>query len=143
MSRKGPSDPRWEASVELEVPFHDVDAATIVWHGHYYKYFEIARTALMRKLDYDVPAMRASGFAWPVIDSRCRYVSPLRYGQRFTVRAWITEYEHRLVIRYDLTDNDGGQRVARGTTTQVAVEIETLTMRLTSPPALLERLSPR
>ena len=24
-------------SVELEVPFHDVDSLHIVWHGHYYK----------------------------------------------------------------------------------------------------------
>jgi acyl-CoA thioester hydrolase len=30
--------------VELDVPFHDVDLQRVVWHGHYYKYFEVART---------------------------------------------------------------------------------------------------
>ena len=37
-----------ETSVEIEVPFHDVDALRIVWHGHYYKYLELARTQLLR-----------------------------------------------------------------------------------------------
>jgi len=30
--------------IRLEVPFHDVDALRIVWHGHYLKYLELART---------------------------------------------------------------------------------------------------
>ena len=25
------------------MPFHDVDALHVVWHGHYYKYLELAR----------------------------------------------------------------------------------------------------
>ena len=37
-----------ETSVELEVPLHDVDVLGIVWHGHYYKYLEAARTALLQ-----------------------------------------------------------------------------------------------
>ena len=36
-----------ETSVELEVPFHDIDGMGIVWHGHYFKYLEIARTKLV------------------------------------------------------------------------------------------------
>jgi acyl-CoA thioester hydrolase len=35
------------AEVEVEVPFHDVDLAGVVWHGHYMKYLENARWALM------------------------------------------------------------------------------------------------
>ena len=34
-----------ETRVEHEVPFHDVDMTLRVWHGHYYKYLELARTA--------------------------------------------------------------------------------------------------
>ncbi|MDH3602364.1 MAG: hypothetical protein OEU26_22345, partial [Candidatus Tectomicrobia bacterium] len=30
------------AEVCFEVPFHDVDMMGVVWHGHYYKYFELA-----------------------------------------------------------------------------------------------------
>jgi len=27
------------ASATVEVPFHDVDAMNVCWHGHYLKYF--------------------------------------------------------------------------------------------------------
>jgi acyl-CoA thioester hydrolase len=49
-----------------EIPFHDVDM--MVWHGHYAKYFEIARR-LLEQIDYNYPQTRDSGYAWPVIDS--------------------------------------------------------------------------
>ncbi len=70
------------ARVEIEVPFHDVDAMNVAWHGHYVKYFELARCALLRKFDYDYPQMHASGYAWPVVDCHLKYVRPARYGQR-------------------------------------------------------------
>ena len=34
------------ASVEIQIPFHDIDIMGIAWHGHYAKYLEIARGAL-------------------------------------------------------------------------------------------------
>ena len=37
-----------DADIRMEVPFHDIDILGIVWHGHYNKYFELARTALYR-----------------------------------------------------------------------------------------------
>ncbi len=81
------SDPRWRAQIELTIPFHDLDPLDIVWHGNYVRYFEHARTALFQQLDYDVPAMRASGYVWPVIELNIRYARPLRYMQRIVVSA--------------------------------------------------------
>ncbi len=53
------------ASATVEVPFHDVDAMNVCWHGHYLKYFEIGRAALLRTFDYDYREMQASGYLWP------------------------------------------------------------------------------
>jgi acyl-CoA thioesterase FadM len=44
---------RKETSIELEVPFRHIDMMGVVWHGHYYSYFEEARTALLRACDLD------------------------------------------------------------------------------------------
>ncbi len=44
-----------EVTVEHTVPFHDVDPLFVVWHGHYFKYFEYGREALMRAHGLDVP----------------------------------------------------------------------------------------
>ena len=59
-----------EAEVEVEVDFHDVDAMQVTWHGHYVKYFERARCALLRKIGYDYPEMRDSGYLWPIVDCK-------------------------------------------------------------------------
>ena len=87
-----------QTSVDLEIPFHDVDMMSVVWHGHYAKYFEIARCALLEKIDYNYPQMRDSGYAWPVIDLNMRYIKPAVFGQVITVRAHIIEWENRLKI---------------------------------------------
>ena len=40
-----------KATVQVKVPFHDIDIMEIAWHGHYVKYFEIARCELFEQLD--------------------------------------------------------------------------------------------
>ena len=42
-----------QAEIELVVPFFDVDMMEVVWHGHYVKYFEEARCALLDKLGHN------------------------------------------------------------------------------------------
>lgn len=65
-----------ETSIELEVPFHDVDPMRVVWHGHYYKYLELARTALLRSRGLDLGELIGKRFRMLVIESRCRYAFP-------------------------------------------------------------------
>lgn len=131
---------RIAAEVEIEIPFHDVDIMEVAWHGHYLKYFEIARCALLRRIDYDVPQMRESGFMWPIVDCHLKYVRPARYAQRIVVRAHFMEVENRLKIGYEIRDRDSSERLTRGSTVQVAVNGRNGEMLFVSPPALTERL---
>lgn len=128
------------ASVLIEIPFHDVDSARIAWHGHYAKYFEIARCALLNDIDYNYTQMEESGFFWPVVDMRIRYVNPSRFQQTIRVTATIKEWEHRLRIDYRIYDHASGQRLTKGYTTQVAVRITDGEMMLASPQVLLDKL---
>jgi acyl-CoA thioester hydrolase len=131
---------RRSAEVEIEVPFHDVDMVGIVWHGHYAKYFEIARCALLESFRYNYMEMMASGYGWPVIDLRLRYVKPAQFGQKIRVRATLLEWENRLRIEYLVRDAVSGERLTKGETVQVAVHIATREMCLQSPDVLFERL---
>ena len=126
--------------IAVEVPFHDVDAMDVVWHGHYVKYFELARCALLRHIGYDYPQMRASGYAWPVVECHLKYVRPARYGQQLTVRALLLEYENRLKMEFEICDAETGERLTKGFTTQVAVDLRNGELQFVSPPCLLERL---
>jgi acyl-CoA thioester hydrolase len=126
------------ASVDVVVPFHDVDAMQIVWHGHYAKYLELARFALMDKLGYGYDVMRVNGFKWPIVDLQIRYGQPAVVGQRLTVAAELVEWENRMVIDYVITDAATGARLTRASSTQVAVSVETGELRLVSPDLLLD-----
>ena len=131
---------RLSAQIEIEIPFHDIDVMEIAWHGHYAKYFEIARCALLRRIDYDVPQMRDSGYMWPIVDCHLRYIRPTHYGQRIQVTARLLEYENRLKIAYEIRDVASGERLTRGSTVQVAVEISSRALQFVSPAALTERV---
>ncbi len=131
---------RWSAEVEMQVQFFDLDPMEIVWHGHYVKYLEVARCALLDGIGYNYPQMRASGYAWPVIDMHLRYVAPATFGQRLLLRADIVEWEQRLRIDYLILDAVSGKRLNKASTTQVAVEIASGAMCFASPPILFEKL---
>lgn len=134
-----------DLSHETEVvpAFYDIDPMEIVWHGHYVKYLEVARTALLAKFGYDYPRMRASGYAWPIVDLRLKYVRPAELGQRLIVRAEIVEWENRLRIQYRIRDAQGGRKLTEATTTQVAVDLATHEMQYVCPAVLWERLGVR
>jgi acyl-CoA thioester hydrolase len=131
-----------DLSIEIElVPaFYDLDPMDIVWHGNYVKYLEVARSALLAKFNYDYPQMRDSGYAWPIVDLRLKYVRPALYGTPMLVRAEITEWEHRLRIDYLISDAKTKARMTKAHSIQVAIQMATQEMCFVSPPVLLQRL---
>lgn len=129
-----------KASVVIEVPFFDVDAMQIVWHGHYVKYLEIARCALLRTFDYDYPQMQQSGYMWPIVDLNLKYRGSARFGKQIEVTATLVEWEHRLKMNYRIVDIESGQVLTKASTIQVAVDINTQQMCYESPAILWQKL---
>ena len=128
------------SSIEIEVPFHDVDSMNIVWHGHYSKYFELARCKLLESFGYCYKSMAESGYAWPVVDMRLKYVRPAEFGQRICVTATLKEWEYRLKIIYEITDVETGEKLTKGYTVQVAVDRDSGEMCYESPSILANKL---
>jgi acyl-CoA thioester hydrolase len=128
------------AEVETQVQFYDLDPMDVVWHGNYAKFLELARCALLDKIDYNYAQMKASGYAWPVIDMHIRYLQPATFGDRITVRAEIAEWENRLKLEYLITNTATGLRLTKASTVQVAVEMSPRQLCLTSPPVLFDKL---
>jgi acyl-CoA thioester hydrolase len=128
------------ANVVIKAQFHDLDPMQVVWHGNYVRYLEQARCALLDRIGYNYHEMEASGFAWPVVDLRVKYVRPVRFSQEIVVTAELVEYANRLRIEYRVRDHATNEVLTKATTVQVAVLIATGEMQLESPPALLDRL---
>lgn len=132
-----------EARADIRIPFYDVDPMDVVWHGNYLKYFERARCLLLDGISYNYKEMKESGFAWPVVDIRVRYIRPLHFGQRVFVLARLVEYEIRLKIDYLISDAESGRRLTRGYTVQVAIDMAKQEMLFASPPILYRKLGLR
>lgn len=126
-------------SMEMEVPFHDIDALRVVWHGHYLKYMEISRCALLRKFGLDAADMINLGFKFMVGDLSCRYSNALTYGDRFRITSWFTETEHRIGIAYEIFNITQNKRAFRGTTHLITVSEEGK-LQLSTPKVIFERL---
>lgn len=129
-----------EHEIELSIPFHDVDLMQVTWHGHYVRYLEVARSALLDKIGYGYKAMMASGYAWPVIDMHIRYPRSCSFGDRIRVRARIVESELRLKIDYLITMAETGERLTKASTVQVAVNMDNGEMCYPTPAELQDRI---
>src|SRR3954454_3081497 len=92
-------------TVEAVPQFFDIDPMNVVWHGNYPRFFELARAALLSRIDYAYDAMAASGYMWPVIDMHIRYYRPLKLAQPISITAGIVEWESRLRVEYLLRDS--------------------------------------
>lgn len=134
--------PEQAAVYEAEVPFHDCDPLGIVWHGHYYKYLEIARTRLLADLGLDMGDFLAMRYGLLVIESRCRYAFPLRYGDRFRVRAWFKDTEMRINLAYEVTNLTRDKRAARAWTVLVVTDVDG-NMLMETPDEVRRRIEAR
>jgi acyl-CoA thioester hydrolase len=127
--------------LEFDVAFHDVDMVAVVWHGHYLRYLENVRWALMDRLGYGLQRMLDSGVAWPIVELHTKYLRVARFGDRLLSRASLVEWESRLVINYLITDTRSGARVLRARTVQVAVDAANGELQFACPADFLEQVA--
>ena len=124
----------------LKVQFYDLDPMGVVWHGNYPRFLEQGRIALLDKIGFGYEAMSASGFLWPIVDMRLRYVLPIRYSQQLSITAKLVEYVNRLRITYAIRDSHSNSVVTKAETTQLAVSAETGELSFECPPCLTDKV---
>jgi len=123
-----------ESETELVVPFHDVDSMRIVWHGHYVRYFEYARSALFDDAGIDLHAYYANtGHLFPVVRTTLKHVRPLRYKDRFFCKAKLVEVRRKIVVEFEIRLAEDGTVCTRGSTEQVAVRGSDFGLELAIP----------
>ncbi|MDW6001853.1 acyl-CoA thioesterase [Vibrio mangrovi] len=135
-----PSIHHLEVDVEVTTSFQDADPMGVIYHGNYFRYFEEARRVLLDEIEYGYLAMTASGYQWPVIEAKVKYVKALPFNHAIRIHARMTEWENRLRIDYTIFDTVTGKRMCKAHTTQVAVSMATQEMCLASPKVFTEKV---
>ena len=122
------------SSVKLKVPFYDVDLMQIVWNGNYLKYFEVARQALFRECGVDLHRfMEEKRYAFPVIRSTIKHISPLRLDDEFICKATLREARVKIVIDFEIRLIGNGHLCARGRSEQAALLVPEMELSFRIP----------
>ncbi|CAO3424035.1 acyl-CoA thioesterase [Azospirillum doebereinerae] len=128
------------ATVAIQAQFYHLDPMQVVWHGNYAQFLEQARCALLERIGYSYPEMAASGYMWPIVDMRLKYVRPVRLAQTILVEATLVEYENRIKVDYRIRDEKTGELLNKAHTVQLAVSVETGELSFDSPAVLIEKV---
>ena len=131
------------ARVSATAQFYDLDPMQVVWHGHYPRFLEQARSALLDSIAFNYREMAQTRFVWPVVDMRIKYVRPIRLAQEIEIEATLVEYENRLKIDYEIRDRARGEVLTRAHTIQVAVDATTGELEFAMPSVLVDAVRRR
>lgn len=102
MSARTPSLERPAAAFGVTHPvrvcFGDTDAAGVVYHATYLRFFEQARAELMRAGGTTYASLFESGVVMPIVEVWFRYRGPARYDDLVDVEVWVHEIGRASVL---------------------------------------------
>jgi len=78
-------------TLAIRVPYGHTDQMGFVYYAHYFLYFEMARTELLRAYGVPYASLEARDILLPVLEARCTYHRPARYDDRLAVEAGVGE----------------------------------------------------
>lgn len=67
------------------VPFHELDAIQMLWHGNYVKLLEEGREAFGEQYGLSYRSIFEHGYTVPVVDLHIRYLQSARMGDRLVI----------------------------------------------------------
>lgn len=107
----------------LVVRLSEVDAFGMVWHGRYWAYCEVGRTDLLKRHGLSASQLREAGYHPAIVRMECDLLAPAREEEVLVVRTHpVRSDAAKLEIRYEIARGDGGEPVARASTTQVLLD---------------------
>lgn len=131
----------FKTEMKLTVQFYDLDPMNVVWHGNYLKYLESARCDLLKKIGYDYDNMRADGVLYPIAKMDLKYIKPCKFNQVLFLETIVQELEPALIIKYNIFDEESGEKVFSAKSMQICVDIKTGESIYSAPEGLKQKLA--
>jgi acyl-CoA thioester hydrolase len=115
----------------LRVRYPEVDRMGVVHHTHFFVWFEMGRTELLRNLGCTYGEMEDQGIFMPVVEATCRYRSPARYDDTLEVETLLAEVSaSRIAFSYQLRRTGSAKVLAEGRTVHATVNRDGEVVRL-------------
>jgi acyl-CoA thioester hydrolase len=129
----------------VRVHWADTDAAGVVWHGNFFRWFEGAEEEMYRALGRPRQALLDElGIMMPRVDVRARFRSPARPDELLVISLALTELsERRIGFGFDVREHGTDRFLAEGEYRLAVVATATFTsMAVPRPLADLLRRIP-
>jgi acyl-CoA thioester hydrolase len=127
---------------KVRVRYAETDQMGVVYHSHYFQYFEVARAEAIRELGFTYADMEKMGTIMPVIEVQCRYLRPALYDDMLTVKVILKELpQHHKIEFHQEVYNEKGDLLVSGKVILYFMEAKTM-KRSSMPEKLLEKLQP-
>ena len=134
-------DPSRSCETTFVVPFSDLDPMKVMWHGNYFKYFDITRDNLFRKLGLDLYTISdETRYIFPIIRSSIKHVYPLRFRDEFVCKAVIKEINYKITIAFEIRLTESNRMSAKGKSEQAAIKIQEMETMLRIPDEIRQSL---
>jgi acyl-CoA thioester hydrolase len=110
----------------VRVRYVETDQMGVVYHGHYYVYFEIGRVELMRARGVAYKEMEEQDDSYIVVaESHCRHLRPARYDDLLRIRTRVVESRRRIIrFAYEILNDETRELLATGETLHVVCNRE-------------------
>ncbi len=126
---------------QLRVRYGDTDQMGYVYYGNYGYYYEQARSEAIRSIGISYKEIEDSGTMMPITRMNIKYVQPARYDELLTIKTWVPELPHRIILfKYEIF-NEQNILVNEGETQLIFIDAMTKKLK-TAPPILLEKMKP-
>ncbi|MBN8877179.1 MAG: acyl-CoA thioesterase [Chitinophagaceae bacterium] len=127
---------------KIRVRYAETDQMGVVYHSHYFQYFEVARAEAIRELGFTYADMERTGVIMPVIEVQCRYLRPALYDDLLTVKVILKELPlHHKIEFHQEVYNEKAELLVTGRVVLYFMEAKTM-KRTTMPEKLQEKLQP-
>ena len=109
----------------IRVCYGDTDTMGVVYYGTYARYYEVARTELLRAYGITYREIEAAGLIWPVRSLNITYLKPAFYDDLLTVRTLIDDLPGvRFKIKTEIY-NEQGEMINHGEVVLITTNRET------------------
>ena len=115
--------------------FYDADPMGVMWHGNYVKLCEDARCEFWRDAGYTYMQMRDDGFIYPIIKMEFKFIAPILFDDEVAVSIELLECDTIIKFSYRIKSLSGAL-LAKATTSQAAVELDSKRTLYEIPPQL-------
>jgi acyl-CoA thioester hydrolase len=106
-----------EYSHEIRVTYEETDKMGVVYYANYLRWFEIARTELLRQEGLIYRDLEENGILLPVLESHCNYHHPARYDDLVKLVTKIKDLRRaKITFEYEILRLEDDKLLATGTT---------------------------